>query len=176
MPREPQYLTEYAQLMNKIGPAAFQVKYRGAVLVGLGMSAKVSERPLTWRRRTLATIEMDELVEVQSVVDRVWRVRKDPGAQRGANITVGQSADNDIVLPEYTISTQHCAFVFDATGLNIMDMGTLNGLKVNGVLIEPHTLFRLKDKVEITLGRIQLEFLRNESFISLVQEISFRIG
>ncbi len=161
--------------MNKIGSAAFQVKYRGAVLVGLGMSAKVSERPLTWRRRTLATIEMEELVEVQSVVDRVWRVRKDPGAQRGANITVGQSADNDIVLPEYTISTQHCAFVFDAAGLSIMDLDALNGLKINDVLIEPNTPFRLKDKVEVTLGRIKLEYLRNESFISLVQDISLRL-
>lgn len=175
MAAEPQYLTEYAVVMNSLGPTAFQVKYRGAVLVGVGMVAKVSERPFGWRRRTLGAIELEEVAEVVSVVDRVWRIRKDPGAQRGANITVGQSADNDIVLPEYTISSQHCAFAFDAAGLSIMDLGSLNGTKVESVLIEPLSPCRLKDKVEITLGRIKLEFLKNESFIELVRAINERL-
>jgi pSer/pThr/pTyr-binding forkhead associated (FHA) protein len=172
MAREPQYMSEYAAEMNKLGPTAFQVKYRGAVLVGIGMVAKVSERPLSWRRRTLAAIELDEVAFVQSLVDRVWRVRKDPGSQRGAAITAGQSADNDIVLPEYTVSTQHAAFNFDAAGMSIMDLGSLNGTKVDGVLVEPHANFRLKDKAQIVMGRIKFDFWQSDSFVAAVRNQS----
>jgi hypothetical protein len=168
MAREPQFMSEYAVEMKELGPTAFQVKYRGGVLVGVGMVAKVSERPLSWRRRTLAAIELEEVTQVASIFDRVWRIRKDPGSQRGAAITAGQSADNDIVLPEYTVSTQHVAFNFDAAGLSIMDLGSFNGTKVNSVLIEPLSNYRLKDKAQIVLGRIRFDYLSSDSFLAAV--------
>jgi pSer/pThr/pTyr-binding forkhead associated (FHA) protein len=99
-------------------------------------------------------------------------VRKDPGAQRGANITLGQSADNDIVIPEYSISTQHCAFAFDAAGMSILDLGSLNGIKINDALIEPQVNFRLKNGLAITVGRVKLKFLQAESFVDLVASVS----
>ncbi|MSP25058.1 MAG: FHA domain-containing protein [Myxococcales bacterium] len=176
MARGPQFLIEYATELKTLGPAAFNVQYRGSVLVGCGMSAKVVERPFRWRRRTLGAVDLEQLAPIASIVDRVWRVRKDPGAQRGGNITAGQGGDNDIVLPEYTVSTQHCAFLFDASGMSIMDMGSLNGTKIDGVLIEPLVGVRLKDKAVVTLGRLCLEYLMNPSFIEIVKAISLRAG
>ncbi len=172
MAREPQYLIEYAAEYTKLGHTAFGVAYRGAVLIGAGMCAKVVERPFSWRRRTLGAVELEELARVASILDRVWRIRKNPGAQRGGNIMAGQSADNDIVLPEYTVSTQHCAFSFDASGLSIMDSGSLNGTKIDGVLLEPLVATRIKDKAELTLGRIRFEYLMNPSFVDLIKTVA----
>jgi len=169
--REPQYVREYGEILDGIGPAAFKVRYRGSVLVGTGMVARVAERPLTWRRRTLAAHELDEIAKVQSVFDRVWRIRKDPAAERGPHIVLGQSADCDLILPEYTVSTKHCAFVFEALRLNIMDLGSLNGTKINGELIEPHVPSRIRDRDLVTLGRIQFRYLLPDSFFEDVQKI-----
>lgn len=170
--REPQFVIEYSQVYDKIGQAAFQVKYRGSFLIGLGMVAKVSDRPLTWRRRTLATVELGRVEQIKSIVNRVWRICKDPGAQRGPHITLGQSADNDIVLPEYTVSTQHCAFVFDAAGMSIHDIGSLNGVKVNDALIEPQVNRRLKNGMNITLGRVKFKFVTAPAFVDMVADAS----
>lgn len=174
MEREPQYVREYASEFRTLGPTAFQVKYRGAVLVGVGLVATVADRPLSWKRRTLGSIPQDGVQETEVLVGRVWRIRKSEGAQRGAGILVGQSADNDIVLPEYTVSRQHALFGFDAAGMSITDLGSLNGTKVDGTLVEPHSLFRIKDKQQLTIGRICFDYLASESFVALVQRESER--
>ena len=119
MAREPQFVGEYAAEMNTIGSIAFQVKYRGFVLVGVGLVANVSDRPQSWKRRTLGAVAVDEPIASESIIERIWRVRKGEGAQRGAAVMVGQSSDNDIILPEYTVSTQHASFSFDAAGMSI---------------------------------------------------------
>jgi len=169
--REPHYLNEYAAELSKIGRAAFQVKYRGNILLGEGMVAKLSERPLAWQRRTLASIPSSDVSTVTAVVGRVWRVRKDPGGgQRGPNITLGQSADNDIVVPEYTVSTKHCEFIFDPAGMSILDRNSLNGVKLNGVLIEPGASCRIKSGYALTLGRLSMVFLRSAKFVDRVEE------
>ncbi|MBM4357028.1 MAG: FHA domain-containing protein [Deltaproteobacteria bacterium] len=169
MARDAQYLNEYAAEYTSLGPTAFQVKYRGAVLVGVGLVARVADRPFTWKRRTLGAVPEDDVLEAGAIVERVWRVRKAEGAQRGGAIAVGQSADSDLVLPEYTVSTQHATFSFDAAGMSITDLGSLNGTKVDGVLIEPLQPFRIKDKQQITIGRILFDYLENPSFIATVK-------
>ncbi len=169
MAREPQFLVEFAAEMNTLGPTAFQVKYRGFVLVGVSLVARVSERPLSWKRRTLGAISSDEPLHAASIVGRVWRVRKGEGAQRGAAVMVGQTADNDILLPEYTVSSQHASFSFDAAGMSITDLGSLNGTKVDGVLLEPLQPIRIKDQQQITIGRICFDFLGADNFVAAVR-------
>ena len=174
MEREPQYVREYAIEFGTLGPTAFQVKYRGSVLVGVGLVATVADRPLSWKRRTLGAIPEEGVHETDTLVGRVWRIRKGEGAQRGAAIMVGQSADNDILLPEYTVSTHHLSFGFDAAGMSITDLGSLNGTKVDGVLVEPHSVFRIKDRQQITIGRICFDYLASESFVDTVRRESER--
>lgn len=170
MEREPQFIDEFAAEWKSLGPTAFRVKYRGAMLVGVGFVARVAERPLSWRRRTLGAVPIDEVLPAASIVDRVWRIRKSEGSTRGAAVALGQSADNDIVLPEYTVSTQHASFTFDAAGMSITDLGSLNGTKVDGVLIEPLAPQRLKDGQQMIFGRLCCDYLGAESFAEAVAQ------
>lgn len=169
MALDARYLHEFAAEYASLGPSAFQVKYRGAVLVGVGLVARVADRPFRWKRRTLGAVPEDTVLEAGAIADRVWRVRKNEGSVRGAAVVVGQSADSDIVLPEYTVSTQHATFGFDAAGMAVTDLGSLNGTKVDGALIEPLQPFRIKDRQQIAIGRILFDYLENVSFVATVK-------
>jgi pSer/pThr/pTyr-binding forkhead associated (FHA) protein len=133
------------------------------------MVAGVVDRPRGSMRRTLARDKLARLDAVASITDRVWRLRKDSVRTDNPMISLGQSGENDIVLPEYTVSTHHCAFGFDATGMLICDSGSLNGTKLNGKTIEPGVQVRLRDRVRVVLGRLELQFLQAPSFFNVVK-------
>lgn len=172
---EIQYLNEYAEYLNTVGEAAFRVVFSGSALLGLGMVARVLERPRGWDRRTLGRDGLEELAAVASVTARVWRLRKDRIRSNVSMITLGQSVDNDIVLAEYTVSTHHCSFGFDPTGMVLCDAGSLNGTSVNGNFIEAGVQVRLRDKSHIVLGRIELQYLQAESFFEKVKNYANRV-
>ncbi len=172
---ELQYLNEYAQYLNEVGEVAFRVIFSGSVLLGLGMVARVLERPRGWARRTLGREGLEELSAVASVTARVWRLRKDRIRSDASMITLGQSVDNDIVIAEYTVSTHHCAFGFDPTGMVICDAGSLNGTSVNGNLLEAGVQVRLRDKSHLVLGRLELQYLQAESFFEKVRNYANRM-
>lgn len=52
-------------------------------------------------------------------------------------ITVGRGQTNDIVLPDSKVSRSHARFDFDAVGgITIVDLGSTNGVRVNGIRVE----------------------------------------
>ncbi len=175
--RPPRYVREYMELVHEIGLAAFvRQERKGSLLIGLGMVGRLSERPPSNRRRTLNTIEAAELRAVQSILDRVWRVRKDPRAKRSIYVSLGQSVDNDIVIPEYSVSTEHCAFGFDGLRVTIIDRGSLNGVKLDEQRIRPNTPVPLRDGMTVTLGRVKAQFLYGTSFVQMVTKLAASVA
>ncbi len=165
-PREPRFLEDYRTLAVEIGaPELVATFAHGAVLLGVGLTGDLPERPRSSRRRTLRAEEIAELRRVASVEERVWRLKKSPGAARGGYITLGQSADNDLVVPEYTVSTRHCAFGHDGFRYTVIDLMSLNGTRVDGRLVTPGEPTPLRDGVAIELGRLSLRVLYGESFV-----------
>ena len=122
----PRYIAEYAELYRDMGPTAFQHHFKRAALVGYGIYGSVAERPKQWCRRTLPTDENQELNAVRSLVDRVWPICKDPGAPRGPRVILGAAAESDVVVPDYSVSTRHCAFSFEPGRLLISDLDSIN--------------------------------------------------
>ena len=58
-----------------------------------------------------------------------------------AEITIGRGQTNDIVLQDSRVSRTHARFVFGADGgVTIIDLGSTNGVRVNGVRVEQATL------------------------------------
>lgn len=151
-----------------MGPTAFRHHYKRAVLVGYGIYSSVAERPKQWCRRTLPTGDSQELTAVQSLVDRVWPICKDPGAQRGPRVILGAAAEADVVVPDYSVSTRHCAFSFEPGRLLIADLESLNGTFMAGRRLESGPAYPLADRVPLCVGRIKLQYLTRESFHELV--------
>lgn len=74
----------------------------------------------------------------------------------GDRLTVGRSADSDIMLDDVTVSRHHAEFVADGSGWRIVDLGSLNGTYVNRASVERHTLTS-GDLIQI--GKFRLQYL-----------------
>lgn len=74
-------------------------------------------------------------------------------------ITLGRGQDNDVILPDHSVSRNHAKLTKTKKGYQIADLGSFNGTKVNGKSVQ-NTL--LKDNDEIKIGVIKLTFLTKE--------------
>jgi len=60
------------------------------------------------------------------------------GATRllGDRMQIGKSPDNDLVLPDDTVSRHHCELVRTGLGVQVRDLGSTNGTKLAGARVE----------------------------------------
>ncbi len=78
------------------------------------------------------------------------------------DLVLGRDADCDVVLSSPLVSRRHARLMLDRHGATIEDLGSRNGLFVNGALVEGPT--RLSPGTRILLGHEALEFVaENES-------------
>jgi hypothetical protein len=84
----------------------------------------------------------------------------DIGGQRiaigPAGAVIGRSGDADIVIAVHEVSRRHAQIIPDRDGWIISDLGSTNGVRVNGRLIGVPT--RLQDGDLIELGAVELLF------------------
>lgn len=74
----------------------------------------------------------------------------------GSRLTVGRSAESDIMLDDVTVSRHHAEFVADGEGWVVVDMGSLNGTYVNRSSVERRPLTS-GDLIQI--GKFRLQYL-----------------
>ena len=91
--------------------------------------------------------------------DAKGQVLRLPG-QPGTSVTVGKSSDNDLVLPDATISRKHLSLRRTDAGLEVADLESKNGVwvgttRIREALVEPGTVLRAGD-VELLVG-VELE-------------------
>lgn len=163
------FVSDYRVILSKIGEAAFREKYFVPVLIGRGVLGEIVQRP--FNRRT-AVLHVDELTEAQSIDklnERVWALQRQPDS-RYPHIAVGRDAENDVVIPEYSISGKHCIFAYELRTLAIEDIGSLNGTMVGDIRIAPSTRVRLTSGDMITLGRYQFSFFTAQGFLDYLRD------
>jgi len=162
------YLNEYADFFTKNGEKSFREHFPGGALVGTGMIGHLSDRPPAWERRTLTYIDLDQVDEMPSVVGRVWRVRKTLVDAHRHQITLGRAYDNDIVVPEQTVSTHHCVFMFEPHRMRVADLESLNGTKLNGDLLDAYQSRPIYSGDAVTIGRVLVGYFDATAFVQRV--------
>jgi pilus assembly protein CpaF len=75
----------------------------------------------------------------------------------GAAVVLGKNPDCDVVLASPKVSRKHAEIVARDGALFIHDLGSTNGTRLNGKLIEGEQPLRKGDVIEIAPYRIQLE-------------------
>lgn len=163
------FVSDYRNILSQIGEAAFRERFFLPVLIGRGVLGDIVQRP--FNRRT-AVLHVDELTEAQSVDklnERVWALQRQQDS-RYPHIAVGRAAENDLVIPEYSISGKHCIFSYESRSLAIEDVGSLNGTMVGDMRIPASTPVRLKSGDMIALGRYQFSFLTAQGFLDYLRE------
>jgi hypothetical protein len=70
-------------------------------------------------------------------------------------LRIGRSPDSDVVLPDPNVSRRHAELRPDGGGWILRDLGSTNGTRVNGMLVNER---RLAHGDEITVGAANLRF------------------
>ena len=86
-------------------------------------------------------------------------------------IRIGSMEDNDIVLPDDTVSRYHCKIVQDDTGYVLMDNRSTNGTFINKVRVREAFL---KPGAILSAGQSQLRFNAREEEVQIVPSRSDR--
>lgn len=73
-------------------------------------------------------------------------------------ITIGRGQTNDVVLQDAKASRTHARFTFDAQGgITVVDLGSTNGVRVNGIKVEKTTL---QPGDIVMIGNSQISFAK----------------
>ena len=92
-----------------------------------------------------------------------WRLRIVLGRGEGAlhglreGLRLGRVADNDIVLGDRDASRHHARIERDGEGFAVVDLGSLNGTRVNGRRIEGRTALKAGDRIRIGASEFVVE-------------------
>jgi predicted component of type VI protein secretion system len=84
-------------------------------------------------------------------------VVKGRNSERGP-VTIGRTSNNDLAIPEYTISTRHCLLALVDGEYRLTDLGATNGTWVNDVALAPRKPCRLQGGETLRMGRFTLLF------------------
>ena len=160
------YLKDYIAEYKSLGEAEFGTRHRASVLLGMGMIGNLGDGGGAGRTVAVQAVGA-ELQASASLVGRVWPLRKEQG-RTGAGVNIGRSQENDIVIPEYSISQKHCEFILTPTGPVLKDLGSSNGTLVGTKKLMPRKPQPLADGDQVVLGRFSFEFMLGKSFMARV--------
>ena len=80
-------------------------------------------------------------------------------AIRGTNFQIGRLPENDLCLPDSSVSRKHCEIQRKNADFILVDLGSLNGTRINGI---PASTVILKDGDEIQIGNVSIIFELSE--------------
>src|SRR4029079_685880 len=86
-------------------------------------------------------------------------------------VTIGRTADNDIVLESDGVSPCHAMLLAQADGVSLIDLGSTFGTFVDAVQALPDEPLRLPNGARITIGRALLRYAAEP--VSLVRPATF---
>jgi len=162
---------QYAEEYLRLGLLEFRREYGRPVIIGLGIVGELEDRT-RGRTGTLKMSPVSGSLPAQALVGRVWLVTKGPNGPKSPAIQGGRAANNDLVIPEFTISNYHFQFRYDVTRLVLLDLGSTNGTTVDGVRLTPGERSPITSGAKVVFGRYQFEFRTGPEFVQLVEELA----
>jgi pSer/pThr/pTyr-binding forkhead associated (FHA) protein len=76
-----------------------------------------------------------------------------------AKVEVGRSDEMDLVLPNVSVSRHHARFLNTENGCRVEDVGSQNGVRVNGEKLEPESGKALSTGDVISIGKFEFLLL-----------------
>lgn len=162
------YLTECADQLADWGELTFAARYATPVLVVRSFAGKLREGRAA-AGGTMVSERPNDLVATGSqLIGRVFLVKKATHTPPGP-VTLGRTGDNDIAIPEYSISKRHCWFRLDGARWVLLDLGSTNGTLLDGLPIAAKRPMPLQDGATLTFGRFDFGFHTSAGFMALIK-------
>lgn len=168
----PNYFDEYAAKFKALDEPDFNRRYRHPVLIGLGVVGELMEDGAKGAGQTFLASLYDDDDAAKTLLRRVWLVAKKEYGPVVPGIRVGRVAENDVVIPDYSISKHHCEFHRTESCMTLTDLGSHNGTLVGGHHIPSQLPIEVQDEDEIVMGRYKFEFLSAATFLARVKVVA----
>lgn len=81
-------------------------------------------------------------------------------------VTLGRGSENDIAIDSRSVSVKHAEMVRVEGGYELRDMGSTNGIKLDG---ERQEVIQLKNGLFVALGDVGFDFLLNDEELEILQ-------
>ena len=88
----------------------------------------------------------------------IYPLAKKPGASFPDMITIGRTANNDVVLRDVTVSRLHAFFRHREQRWVLADAGSKNGTSVNGDALAPRRERDVRSGTPVRIGDLELTF------------------
>jgi pSer/pThr/pTyr-binding forkhead associated (FHA) protein len=122
----------------------------------------------------IPTVE-DELSLFDS--PRVLFLRRTAALGDGEEISIGRTADTDLVLSDHSVSKLHAIFHRNKDkSWKIEDKASKNGSWIEDLRLIPGVPVEIKSKEELRFGRIHLRFLAPEDFYEVIIEAKAEVA
>lgn len=119
------------------------------------ITQSVSSADLTLRR-LLAEAGVELPPEVAS--RHLFPLVKHEGSPWSERFSIGRARNNDVALPDGSVSKLHAYAFIDAGATSLQDAGSRNGTFVKGRRLVPNDKVRLAAGDEVTFGRVEMAF------------------
>ena len=162
----PAYLAEFEREFRRLGFQLFVQTYPMPVLIVTGIGGVLQGN--TSRSGTMIAANVD-LIQATALAGRVFPVVKGKNSVPGP-VSIGRTADNDLAIPEYTISTRHCILAQVSGQYRLTDLGATNGTMINDVKLTPRKPCVLSGGETIRMGRFTLLFHLPRGFGEYLRE------
>jgi hypothetical protein len=98
----------------------------------------------------------------------IFPLVKKAGASFADRITIGRTSNNDLVLPDPSISRLHAYIRRDGRGWVVADGGSKNGSWLRGTSLEPRRERPLESRAVLRLGDIDLTFYSADDLFAVL--------
>lgn len=106
-------------------------------------------------------------VTPEPAVMELFPLEKKPGASFRDRITIGRTANNDVMIDDPSVSRLH-AYVRDAGEWLVADAGSKNGSWLGDAVLEPRREAPLAAGVRLRFGDIRVRFYRSADLFDLM--------
>ena len=160
------YIADYKDELRSLGAERLGRDLIHSVLVLSGVAGTLRDQDQQKRAGTVVT-DLNETMTLSRLVGRVFDLVKRRDSPPGP-ISVGRSAENDVVISDYSISNRHCYFLSGGPQTMLMDCGSTNGTLISGKQAPARQPVALQGGETIVLGRFAFLYLRPSGLLEFL--------
>jgi hypothetical protein len=142
---------ELIGLAQKLPRPAFERRLPGLYLV---IAAEAGASPVSFRTMVVPRGMPDPVQSRVDHIDEVLPIAKAPGNPYPERISVGRARNCDVVLRDGSVSKLHAHFYVEGEALDLVDLESQNGTRVNGRTLAPHQRERILLADQIEFGAV----------------------
>jgi hypothetical protein len=161
------HVDDFVQELKRVGELAFRKRYTSPVLIVTGRATRGKRADTNEVTRVTSLKGSGKHRASLALVHRVFPIAKAPNGPSGP-VVVGRTSENDVTIPEYSISKRHCSFELKDGMMTVSDCGSTNGTALNGTPLEPGSSVPLCGGEQITMGRFTFVYETPAGFLEFV--------